>query len=57
MRLYPLIAITFHPSIVMPLSETYDELMTHLPLGSLGHGGRDHHKAPQHIEPGGRKKC
>ena len=37
------------------VNPTYDELMTHLPLSSLGHGGRDHHKAPQHIEPGGMK--
>lgn len=47
--------ITFHSSTETPLSvdETYDELMTHLSFGGLGHRGHDHHKAPQRIEPAG----
>lgn len=54
METYPLIVFTFHPSIVMLLSAdlTYNKLNTHLSLGRLGHGSCDHHKAPQHIEPG-----
>ena len=57
MWIYPLIAVTSDPSTGVPLSAvgTYDELMTHLPFGGLGHRGRDHHKAPQHIEPAGIK--
>ncbi len=47
----------FSGLVVMLLSVnfTYNEQMTHLPLGRLGHRGCDHHKAPQHIEPGGMK--
>lgn len=39
--------------MLLSLNLRYNELMTHLPLGSLGHGGRDRHKSPQHIEPEG----
>lgn len=55
MWIYTLTVTTFHSSILvlLPVNLTYSELMTHLPLASLGHGGRDHHKSPQHIKPGG----